>query len=290
MTRANAALVPEDSALPPSLETPSGKNANTENFPVGSWLIRPDLRRHVHIFYRFARAADDIADNPLLEPEQKTAALERFRAVLNGVDDPAAPTAMDMRVSLSETGITPQHCQDLLTAFIRDATQLRYADWDDLLDYCRYSASPVGRYVLALHDIGETAWPANDALCSALQIINHIQDCADDYRELDRVYIPLDMMAANGADTAMLAASKSPLALRQTLNTMLDRLTPMLQQARTLPRHVPATRLKIETAVIASLADSLTALLRRRDPLADNVKLSKPAILYAALRGVLRAW
>ncbi|MGB4100456.1 MAG: squalene synthase HpnC [Alphaproteobacteria bacterium] len=274
----------------PSIETPSGKNADTENFPVGSWLIRPDLRQHVHAFYRFARAADDVSDNPLLEPAEKLAILQRFRDVLNGMDDQSAPAAMNMRASLKQSGVSAQHCHDLLTAFCRDATQLRYRDWDDLLDYCRYSASPVGRYVLALHGIGEQAWPTNDALCSALQIINHIQDCADDYRELDRVYIPADMLAARNADIAMLAAAHCTVPLRATLTDMLDRLEPVMQKARALPRHVPDLRLRLETAVIASLADSLIRLLRRRDPLYDKVTLGKSGKIIAALYGCCRAW
>lgn len=285
------AHTPETMADTPScIETPSGKNAGTENFPVGSWLIRPDLRVHVHAFYRFARAADDISDNPLLDPDQKLTALLRFKAVLDGTDDAAVPAAMEMRASLTQSGVSAKHCHDLLTAFCRDATQLRYRDWNDLLDYCRYSAAPVGRYVLALHGIGETAWPTNDALCAALQIINHIQDCADDYRELDRVYIPDDMLAAHGAHIAMLAAARSPAPLRAVLDAMLDRMEPMMREARALPRHVPDLRLKLETAVIASLADSLIDLLHRRDPLADNVKLSKARTIWAALRGCCRIW
>ena len=82
---------------------------------------------------------------------------------------------------------------DLLEAFRRDVTKLRYADWDELMDYCRYSATPVGRFVLDVHGESAPTWPANDALCAALQVINHLQDCAKDYREIDRVYLPLDV-------------------------------------------------------------------------------------------------
>lgn len=274
-----------------SLETPSGKNAGTENFPVGSFLIRKKLRQHVHAFYRFARAADDIADNALLDPDAKIAALERFGAVLDGADDRDAPSAMAMRESLRTSGISAQHCHDLLTAFKRDATQLRYRDWDDLLDYCRYSASPVGRYLLDLHGTKQTAWPANDALCSALQIINHIQDCADDYRALDRVYLPLDMLEAAGTDVTQLVEPASPPQLRAALDAMLDLLEPMLAEARTLPRQIPALRLRIETAIIVSLAEALVALLRMRDPLADNVKLDTGGKILAVLRGLCcRVW
>lgn len=274
-----------------ALETPSGKHAGTENFPVGSLLIRASLRRHVHAFYRFARAADDVADNPLLDPAAKIAALERFASALQGADDPAVPAAVAMHHSLQASRVTPQHCLDLLTAFKRDATQLRYRDWDDLLDYCRYSAAPVGRYLLDLHGAPPASWPANDALCAALQIINHLQDCADDYRALDRVYLPQDMLRAVGADIAMLAEAQATAPLRAALDAMLDKTEPLLALARTFPPQIPAWRLRFEAAIIVALAEDLVALLRRRDPLADNVKLGKLAKLRAMLRGLfVHAW
>jgi squalene synthase HpnC len=272
------------------IDTASGKNRGTENFPVGSLLIRPDLRAHVHAFYNFARAADDISDHPLLDAQEKVTRLSRFTSVLLSEKADDVPEAVAMRESLRATGIGPQHCVDLITAFKRDATQLRYTDWNDLMDYCRYSASPVGRQVLALHGIGEDAWPANDALCSALQVINHIQDCADDYRMLDRVYIPQDMLMAHGANTADLSHAKSTSGLRVTLDAMLDMLDSMMPLARDLPRRVPDWRLKSETSVIAVLAERLIRLLRRRDPLCDKVKLGKLAVGGAALSGLFRAW
>ncbi|MDR3449778.1 MAG: squalene/phytoene synthase family protein [Alphaproteobacteria bacterium] len=271
-------------------ETASGKNASTENFPVGSALIRPDLRRHVHAFYAFARAADDISDHPLIDAQVKIARLDKFAATLTDPANFEILPAVGLRESLKETGVPPKHSLDLLTAFKRDATQLRYRDWDDLIDYCNYSASPVGRHVLALHGIGETAWKANDALCNALQIINHIQDCADDYRELDRVYIPQDMLAANGGNTLDLSHEASSIGLGKTLQAMLDRVEPMLAEARNLPRFVPDWRLKCETSVICVLAERLVALLRKRDPLSDDVKLGKLSIIGATLTGVVRAW
>ena len=273
-----------------SLETPSGKNRDTENFPVGSLLIRPDLRRHVHAFYVFARAADDISDNPLLNAATKIARLDHIAAALQDDEITDVPCVMPLRESLKATGVSMQHALDLLAAFKRDATQTRYKDWDDLLDYCRYSASPVGRHVLALHGIGESAWPANDALCSALQIINHVQDCADDYRELDRVYIPQDMLAAQGGATTDLAKEQASEGLTKTLHAMLDKLGPMLSVARGLPPAVPDARLKMETSVICVLAERLVKLLYKRDPLCEDVKLGKIALFAATLYGILRAW
>ena len=128
------------------LETPSGKNADTENFPVGSFLLPKPLRPHVARFYNFARAIDDIADNPELTPEVKIARLEAFgAAVTDGSDDPELATAHLLSVSLKETDVPPQHCLDLISAFKQDAVQPRYKTWDDLIDYCQRSAAPVGR-------------------------------------------------------------------------------------------------------------------------------------------------
>src|SRR5947209_10624031 len=97
-----------------SLETPSGKWRGSENFPVGSWLIRRDLRTHVHAFYRFARNADDIADNPALNPEDKVRRLDRMATILEGAPGTDSPAASAMRASLAETGVTAQHCHDVL--------------------------------------------------------------------------------------------------------------------------------------------------------------------------------
>ncbi|MBV8061781.1 MAG: squalene/phytoene synthase family protein [Alphaproteobacteria bacterium] len=266
------------------------KNQNTENFPVGSFLIRAALRPHVHAFYAFARAADNISDDPLMDAAEKIRRLNQFALTLGNADCTKVPEAALMRQSLTATRISPRHCLDLLTAFKRDATQLRYQNWDELLDYCRYSAAPVGRYVLALHGIGEAAWPANDALCAALQIINHIQDCADDYRELDRAYIPEDMLLMRGANLADLSAVKCTEPLRLTLQDMLDRLKPLMTLAHSFPGQIRDVRLKLEVSVIVALADDMIACLRRRDPLAEETKLGKGAVIWAALRRAAGAW
>ena len=127
---------------------------------------------------------------PRAAPAEKLRLLEEMRASLVGESD-ASPEARGACATSWRSAIfTDQHALDLLEAFRRDVTKLRYRDWDDLMDYCRYSAMPVGRFVLDVHGESRRRWPANDALCAALQIINHLQDCAKDYRELNRVYIP----------------------------------------------------------------------------------------------------
>jgi hydroxysqualene synthase len=271
-----------------AIETPSGKAASSENFPVGSWLIRKDLRRHVHTFYLFARAADDIADNPALAAAEKVRRLDRMGEILDGAPGDDAPSAVAMRASLAETGVTAQHCHDVLRAFRLDATKLRYRDWDDLMEYCRYSASPVGRQLLDLHGEDRAAFAPSDALCSALQVLNHLQDCGEDYRQLDRVYLPCDILESCGATVTQLSDPRLTPGLRRTIDQLLDRTAALIVTAQALPGAVASFGLRCESAVIVALAGRLTLLLRRGDPLAGRVKLAKGDFAAALIAGLWR--
>jgi hydroxysqualene synthase len=277
----------EATAASSIVEAPSGKGRGDENFPVGSWLIRRDLRVHVHAFYRFARNADDIADSPTLTADDKLRRLDRMAAVLDGASEGDSPAAAAMRVSLAATRITAQHCRDVLHAFRQDAVKLRYRDWDDLMEYCRYSAAPVGRQLLDLHGESRDAWPASDALCAALQVLNHLQDCADDFRALDRVYVPLADLAAAGIGVEALTAPAASPSLRRVLDVLLDRTDALIATARGLPPGVAARGLRWESAVIVELAGRLARRLRRADPLAGRVKLGKGDFAAAFLSGIL---
>lgn len=271
-----------------SVETPSGKWRSSENFPVGSFLIRRDLRVHVHAFYRFARNADDIADNPDLTADDKIARLDRMAAILDGATGEDSPATAAMRESLLETGMTAQHCHDILHAFRLDAVKQRYRDWDELMGYCRYSASPVGRQLLDLHGESRTTWPASDALCSALQVLNHLQDCVNDHRQLDRVYLPLEDLAAEGVGVEALAAGVSRPGLRRVLDRLLDRTAALVDQARGLPPLVASRGLRWESAVIVDLAGRLLRRLRQGDPVAGRLALRKSDFLAAFAVGVAR--
>src|SRR5450432_772259 len=186
-------------------ELQSGKGHKDENFPVASFLIAPRHRPAILAFYRFVRAADDVADHETASAPDKLALLEQMRASLVGESD-AVAQGVALRDVLAQLGLSPVHALDLLEAFRRDCTKLRYADWDDLIDYCRYSAMPVGRFVLDVHGESRDLWPANDALCAALQVINHLQDCAKDFCEINRVYIPEPLLAEAGIGVEALAA------------------------------------------------------------------------------------
>jgi farnesyl-diphosphate farnesyltransferase len=209
-------------------------------------------------------------------------------AVLDGAPGPDAPAAAQLRASLAETGVTAQHSHDILRAFRLDATKLRYRGWDDLLEYCRYSASPVGRQLLDLHGETRASWEPSDALCSALQILNHLQDCGDDYRALDRVYLPHDALDRAGARIEDLAAARASPALRTVLDRLLDGTDGLIACARALPQAVRSAGLRRECAVIVSLAERLSRRLRAGDPLAMRVKLKRGDVAAAFLVGFLR--
>jgi hydroxysqualene synthase len=267
-------------------ELRSGKGHRDENFPVASWLIHPRHRQAILAFYNFVRTADDIADHATLAPEEKLRLLDRLDAGITGRDD-SDPVAVKLRSALAERNLSPRHAQDLLTAFKLDVTKLRYHDWDDLIHYCSYSAMPVGRFVCDVHGESRDCWPANDALCAALQIINHLQDCKDDYLNLDRVYIPLDAIAANGASVEALGEPRASPALLDCLHKLAARTERLLSDSDIFPVLINDWRLGLEVSVINTLAHRLTRRLMARDPLSDDVHLGVPAVAGFTTIGIL---
>jgi squalene synthase HpnC len=265
----------------------SGKGHSNENFPVASRLIAPRHRAPVMAFYRFARAADDVSDNALAEPQTKLELLEVLRASLTGESDDA-PEGRDLRKVLIERNLTDQHALYLLEAFRRDVTKLRYASWDDLMDYCRYSASPVGRFVLDVHGESHDLWPMNDALCNALQVINHLQDCGKDRREIDRIYIPLDRLAAVGIGVEALDAPAASPALKGVIRDLAQDTMRLLDVSRPFARRIRDGRLALEVGVIQALAEDLCKGLMVRDPLSQVVHHDKAKMGAIALGAMLK--
>ena len=183
--------------------------------------------------------------------------------------------------------LSPRHAQDLLTAFRMDVTKLRYRDWDDLIGYCTYSAMPVGRFVLDVHGESRTTWPANDALCAALQIINHLQDCGKDYRDLDRVYIPLDSLRDPGATVAELGEQHASAGLLDCIHKLAHRTGDLLRHSRPFTAGIENSRLALEVAVIQTFAERLVTLLKHRDPLSQRVHLGKAGVAGFGVLGLL---
>src|SRR6516165_2294205 len=267
-------------------ELRSGKGHWDENFPVASWLIHPRHRKVVLAFYNFVRTADDIADHAELRPGEKLNLLARLDGGLTGANREDV-AAVQLRAALAERGLLPKHAQDLLAAFKLDVTKLRYRDWDDLISYCSLSAMPVGRFVLDVHGESRSTWPANDALCAALQIINHLQDCQADYRNLDRVYVPLDFLAAHGVGVEALDEAQASPPLLAALHSLAERTERLLSESDVFPLLINDRRLALEVSVINMLAHRITRLLIERDPLRDRVHLSKPAIAGLTLAGAI---
>jgi squalene synthase HpnC len=263
-------------------ELRSGKGHKDENFPVASWIIHPRHRSLILAFYNFVRTADDVADHATLPAQDKLDRLDRLESSLLGRDD-NEPEGVALRAAFAERGMAPTHAQDLLNAFRMDVTKLRYANWDELIHYCSLSAMPVGRFMLDVHGEDRSTWTANDKLCAALQINNHLQDCAKDYQDLDRVYLPLDAMNAAGANVEMLALDRAPPELLKCIHALARRTEALLDEGRGLAREVKDTRLGLEISVIDAFADKIVNLLKVRDPLSENVHLSKQQMLASAL-------
>jgi squalene synthase HpnC len=275
-----------DASMTDANDWRSGKGHRDENFPVASFLISPRHRGPIMAFYNFVRTADDIADHATLAPEEKLRLLDQLGAGLVG-DNSEDLAAVRLRTALAERSLSPRHAQDLLAAFRLDVTKLRYRDWDDLISYCSLSAMPVGRFVLDVHGESHSTWPANDALCAALQINNHLQDCQEDYRNLNRVYVPLDVLAAHGLGVEALGAPKSSPALLAALHGLAERTRRLLSESDVFALLIADRRLALEVSVINTLAHRIARLLIERDPLCDRVHLSKAAMAGLTLAGVI---
>ena len=257
-------------------ELRSGKTHRDENFPVASLLVRAQHRRPILAFYEFARVADDVADHPSLTADEKIALLDRLEADLIGGDRPDAdPQAAALRRALAERGLSPQHALDLLRAFRLDAATRRYKTWAELISYCALSAMPVGRFVLDVHGESRSTWPASDALCAALQINNHLQDCGLDYRSLDRVYLPLEDLARFGLDVEALGEERASPALRRCIAELAHRVEALLQEADGLETAIADWRLGLEISVIQALAQRIARTLTVTDPLSADTHLGK---------------
>ncbi|BDG74246.1 squalene/phytoene synthase family protein [Roseomonas fluvialis] len=250
---------------------PPTRDADGENFPVASLLLSRALRPKVMGFYRFVRTADDIADSAVLEPSEK---LARLDALERALDDPATTEPAATLLHMAGSG-TPE-ARAMLAAFRQDATQRRYADWADLEAYCAASANPVGRMLLRLHGVDAPgAAGASDALCTALQILNHLQDLVPDRDALDRVYLPVSWIALAGGEDAFFDAANTA-ARRAVLDAALDRVEERLDAAAGLPRLIGSWRLAMEATVTIALARRLLGRLRAADPVLARVALGKP--------------
>ncbi|QJU57512.1 squalene synthase HpnC [Sphingomonas sp. AP4-R1] len=262
----------------------SGKNHKGENFPVASILIAKEHRPPIMAFYRFARAADDIADHPTAPADEK---LERLAAMRAGLDGKGAPEAEALGRVMSAYDLDPAHAHDLLDAFVQDVTVNRYETWSELIGYCRLSAMPVGRFVLDVHGEHRATWAFSDALCAALQVINHLQDCAKDHRAINRVYIPTELLAHHGGKVEDLTLPRATPGLRGAIVEAAERTRELLHTSSAFAPAIRSRRLAMEVAVIQRLAEDLTEKLITCDPLSQRVHHSSGAAALIGLRAAL---
>lgn len=214
-----------------------------ENFPVASRFLPKRLREPIAVIYAFARTADDYADEGDLAPATRIAKLDAYGAQLdlaaagNEVDDPVFIALADV---IRRHGLPKSLFQDLLTAFRMDVTKKRYANYEEVLYYCRHSADPVGRLLLHLYHL---ATPVNlahsDAICSALQLINFWQDLSQDYQENNRIYLPQDEMAEYGAGEDHLRDGRTDDAMRALMDMQIERTRRLLLSGAPLGKVLP---------------------------------------------------
>lgn len=225
-----------------------------ENFPVASVLLPSALRHPVRTLYRFARTADDIADEGELDATQRLRALAGMRAQLDEIAQGGTPAdalfgELAMVIRDHDLPITLFH--DLLDAFSQDVTRSRYADFVDLLDYCRRSANPVGRLMLTLFDRHQDPLPAqSDHICTSLQLINFLQDVAFDYRR-GRIYLPQDEMRRFGVTEQHIAHAESGDDWRRLMHFQIQRARDMMLTGAPLGRALPG-RIGLELRMIVA--------------------------------------
>lgn len=246
-----------------------------EDFPVGTRLIAPALRPAIADFYRFARSADDVADDPEVGMAAKLDALDVHQAGLAGAPG-GSPQGLALRATLSGMEIpdAARHAGDLLEAFRRDARGEGCATWDGLVGYCDVSAAPVGRFLLALHGEAAGLRSLSDPLCAALQVLNHLRDLGPDLRDLGRCYMPADWRAEAGSlDADLMAGHLSP-AWRIVADRALDGCDALLDRSAALPAAIADGRLAAEAAATQGIARAISARLRAGDPLARRIRPS----------------
>lgn len=257
----------------------------TENFPVACCLFNKKMRKIIACYYNFARHCDNIADSGKLSSQEKLKKLDTEELSLFGKEK------SDYATQLREIFVAEQLdfslITDLLVAFRQDAENKTYITWAQLLDYCKYSAVPVGRFMLAIHNENPSTYLPATALCSVLQIINHIQDLKEDAKNLNRIYIPKELLLQYNVTIKALTASKCSKNLHFLLNEVLDRCCCLLKDAEILPSIIKNMRLRIYVCITIFLSKILIKKLYHTDILVNKVQLTKLDWVVAIIKGTL---
>ena len=245
------------------IEIKKTKNSKQENFPVASKLISKKFRPQILIFYDFARAADDIADSPNLNAKEKIKRLNLFEKNLKKKNSNIIKVAKLKQVCVNNK-ITLKHSLNLLKAFKQDALKNRYKNWTELINYCKYSAVPVGRFVIDLHNEKKKAYKFSDPLCISLQILNHIQDLKKDYEEINRIYLPFSFIKKYKINLHQIKKKYLDENMRNALNEMLFHTEKLIIEADKYKKIMNNKKLSKETNLILEIAKKLLNLLKKK--------------------------
>jgi len=268
----------------------SGKSYSDENFPVASFLMKKKIRRIVRIFYFFARMADDVADHKTLPKHQKIKILKSFDNAILKNKQIHNKVLQDMILEFKDLPSGKKYSRNLLKAFLMDASNKKYIEWSDLLYYCKYSANPVGRFVIDTvkeKNNVEKIYEASDNLCTALQIINHMQDCKKDFEELNRVYIPESLFKKYSINKSILKKNRSIGNFEKLKVEIIENVLISLKTTKIGLSFIQSWRLRKETLIILNIAKRLCNLLKKKDPLKEKIKLSRIELIFCFFKGII---
>jgi squalene synthase HpnC len=251
-----------------------------ENFPVASWLLPRRLRKPIERIYAFARSADDFADEGCHSDGERIALLDAYGYELDLIESnivPVTPLFVDLAKTIAEHQLPVQLFRDLLSAFKQDVTKTRYHNFEELLDYCSRSANPIGRLLLHLCNQAtpqNIAW--SDAICSALQLVNHWQDVAIDWRKNSggRVYLPADDLAKYGLSEVDLANQTREVQWRDMMAFQCARARTLMQFGEPLGRALNG-RMGAELRVIIAGG---SAILDKIDAVDGDIFRHRPLL------------
>ncbi len=265
------------------------KTDKDEDFPV-CFLASGELRTAIATYYTAARFADDVADNPFISSQDKLQKLEAVRqAFLHPDQADNLPIIRKLSSIFVAHNLDRSLYLDLLRAFEQDSDFSSIRVFQELIQYCRYSAAPVGRFMLALYQEHPMTYLPGENLCIVLQILNHLGHIKDDLSWLKRCYIPLDMIQSHGLKTSDFGLSYSSVEVINLLHDLAAKTSAMLADAQVLPRLIKNFRLRFEVCVILSLTNSVLKQCKNRDILQNPPRPDKWTWMKSIIVGLWRA-
>lgn len=262
------------------------KNKHQENFPVGMMMFNKDIRKIVADYYRFARYADDIADNPHLKPQNKVDKLYELEEIFTGQKSYKGQKLKFVQIlkdEFAKHNLSPDLATDLLIAFRKDSLGFDYQTWGQLVDYCKYSAAPVGKFMLAVHQENPSTYLPATSLCVALQIVNHVQDLKYDVSLLKRLYLPAEIMKKYHLRQEDLVQNQSSISVQKAVKHIMEKTLGLVKEGSILPELIKSLSLRIEVCIILSLTNIMIKKILKGDILAREIKLSG----FDWLRGII---